>query len=432
MNIDLARYDSSIRQTTLANGLRVLHIPRSGDSKLHVTTVFATGVRYESLELAGISHFLEHSMFRGSRRFPSSAALAEAFEWLGGEWNAATGTEHTEFWYTGTTRNRSSALDLFAEFIIHPTLTNVDTERQIILRELQGELNEAGVSTDPTWHLADLVWPGTSFALPILGTPESIERIDHAALERHRLSFYRPDNAVVCVVGDKDSDGVFRDVDTFFGKMPAGKGPLMRPQPLTSWTGPAAAQRENPDNEYQLQIAFIGEGLYSPKATEYDLVARILGDGFSSRLARRIREELGIVYDISSDASLYQDVGTLNISTAVSDADLDEFCVELAKITRDLADKGPTQDELARCKERALVDLELIPADPATSAFRVAWNTLCKRPVALGPVAEKIRAATTESVRQVCAELLRPERFAAIALGPKKSGIEQRILRTLG
>jgi zinc protease len=371
-------------------------------------------------------------MFRGSTRFPTSAALAEAFEWLGGEWNAATGTEHTEFWYTGTTRNRSSALDLFAEFIINPTLTNVDTERQIILRELQGELNEVGVSTDPTFHLAGLVWPGTSFALPILGTPESIERIDHAALEHHRRSFYRPDNAVVCVVGDEDSDGVFRDVERFFGTMPAGKTPLRKPQPLSKWKGPAAAQRENPDNEYQLQIAFIGEGLYSPKATEFDLVARILGDGFSSRLARRIREELGIVYDISSDASLYLDAGTLNVATAVSDADLDEFCSELSKITQDLAAHGPSADELSRCKERALVDLELIPADPATAAFRLAWNTLCQRPVALVPVAEKIRAATPESVRSLCAELLRPERFAAIALGPKKAGIEQRILHALG
>jgi len=415
---ELARFDQSIKQATLGNGLRVAHIPRHSDQRIYMTAVFGTGVRYEDPEFAGLSHFLEHSLFRGSRRYPTSAALSEAFEWLGGEWNAATGTEHTEFWYSGIARNRKLATELFADFLGFPTLGNIETERQIILRELQGELNEYGVSTDPTFHIAALMYPGTPFAMPILGTPDSLAKIDRAALELHRSRFYRPDNMVVVVVSPGDSDAIFRDVETAFADMPAGSGPVPKAAPLPKWKGPKAIHHENPDNEYLLQIAFGCASMWSPEAQAIDLVSRIVADGFSSRLARRLREELGLVYDISSDVTLYQDSGTLNIATAVSEADVDALGHELFNALGELAANGPGDQELARCRERSLVDLELIPSEPASAAFRTAWHLLHGKSFSLTASRERVLALTRADVREQCGKLFRRDNLAVVALGP--------------
>lgn len=115
-----------------------------------------TGARLEKSSELGISHFLEHMMFRGSERYPKFTDLAEAFEWLGGEWNAATGHEHTEYWYSGIHHTAPEIIELFADFLEHPKLTDIDIERNIIARELDGETNDHGHSTDLDYHIACL------------------------------------------------------------------------------------------------------------------------------------------------------------------------------------------------------------------------------------------------------------------------------------
>src|SRR4051794_25590431 len=130
-----------------------------------------TGSRLETGPFPqGVSHFLEHMMFRGSSRYPEFTRLAEAFEWLGGDWNAATGHEHTEYLYSGIRHTAADVIALFADFLETPQLTDIEVERAIILRELDGETNDHGHSTDLDYHVATLLWPGTTMAQPIIGT----------------------------------------------------------------------------------------------------------------------------------------------------------------------------------------------------------------------------------------------------------------------
>jgi predicted Zn-dependent peptidase len=145
-------------QFSLPNGMTAVHCPLPGDNRAYAGLVIRTGSRNEHLAQLGVSHFLEHMMFRGSKAHPSFRQLAEAFEWLGGEWNAATGAEHTEYWYAGTISNLEPALAALAEFMENPALLDMEIERQVILQELQGELNEFGNSTDLSFHTACHMW----------------------------------------------------------------------------------------------------------------------------------------------------------------------------------------------------------------------------------------------------------------------------------
>jgi predicted Zn-dependent peptidase len=145
----LEAFDTGWRARALPNGMTALHVPMPHDDHFFLGVMIKAGSRLESGDHPpGVSHFLEHMMFRGSARYPEFTRLAEAFEWLGGDWNAATGQEHTEYWYSGIRHTAPEVIELFADFLESPQLTDVETERNIILRELDGETNDHGHSTD--------------------------------------------------------------------------------------------------------------------------------------------------------------------------------------------------------------------------------------------------------------------------------------------
>ena len=174
----LKRFDSCWTGRSLANGMTAVHVPAPDRESFYLELMIRAGSRLERPETAGAAHFLEHMMFRGSKRFPEFTALARAFESLGGEWNAATGHEHTEYSYHGIKHNRVEAMELFHEFLQNPRLVDLAVERKVILREMEGDLNEHGHSLDTGQHIAGLVWPGSSLEQPILGTRESLLAMD--------------------------------------------------------------------------------------------------------------------------------------------------------------------------------------------------------------------------------------------------------------
>src|SRR5690606_26458131 len=131
--------------------------------------------------------------------------------------------------------------------------------------------------------------------------------------------------------------------------------------------------------EYEIQLSFLATNEWSEDAPVYDLIARILSDGFCSRLARRLREELGLVYDISASTTLGIDTGTLDVHASCAQDQLDEFLRELFALLREFVTKGPTEDELERAIVRAVVGIELSPSVPEGIGARLAWATLCGR-----------------------------------------------------
>lgn len=425
-------FDINWTTLVLDNGIRVIHTPLRHDSRLYLGLVVPTGSRHEPANKLGLSHFLEHMMFRGSQKFPTFRALAESFESLGGEWNAATGTEHTEYWYSGTLNNFDDVAEKFGEFFRSPMLQDIDIERQVILRELEGELNEFGLSTDISYQVAAHMWTKHPLARPILGTSATISAITHADLLAYRAQHYQPNQIVICCVGGEPKAGkrILRTIDRHFKSY----NPLAAAQVSTKkskslpkntllkapkFNGPLAAIVKNTDNEYQLQMSFACEGQWSPKTALYEIIVRILGDGFSSRLPGRLREELGLVYDIHADTTLYTDGGTLNLTAAVNGDRINQYMIEIHKILAAMAQSGPTLLETTKAKRRALCDLELLLHDPGAVGFRLAWLTANGRDPDLSRVTRRLAEVTPAKVRDACRELFRPKNLCIVAIGPQ-------------
>ena len=423
----LEKTDSQWTEWVMKNHLRCLHIPLpKDDPRFQITLLVGTGSRLEPTEISGISHLLEHMMFRGCAKHPSFTDLSEAFERLGGEWNAATGHEYTEFYFNGTVGNIDPAMELFADFILRPALTDLDTERRIVLRELEGELNENGVSTDPDFHISTKIWPGTSMSMPIIGTPETLNAITINHLKDWFNKWYTPANSVICTVGG-DSKLVSQLLEKYFGQWQSNIQNSPAPPVRSQFRGPCAFWIENSDNEYQIQMSFICEGTGSHKTATYELLSRILSDGFSSRLTRRIREELGLVYDISSDLHQYDGMGLFNITASVLGENLKPFFKEVFSVLANIC-KSPIQfDELERHKHRALIDLDITTSEPSALAWRGSWAKLSKTEAKLAVWAKKYSGISSEDILKIAQEIFNPENLCATALGPNDFGIDHEL-----
>ncbi len=429
----LADFERTIKRRRLPNGLTALHVPSPHSDQFYIGQMVRAGSRLEPKDRYGVSHFLEHMMFRGSGLHPDFSKLAEAFESLGGDWNAATGHEHTEYWYSGIVHTAEEVTRLFADFLENPRLSDIEIERNVIERELDGETNDHGHSIDLDLHIAALFWPGSTMAHPILGTRETIEAMTVDKLRDYRDRHYAPGNMAVCVVGGDDSPQWMEMIERHFGRHRealAGKDRAPFPE-VPAFQGPKSKWIEHSDNEYEIRLSFLVDGEWSENALRYDLVSRILADGFCARLTKRLREELGLVYDISAFTVLGNDFGTIDVSASCAQDELDHFLRELLALLKKFAAEGPGEEELHRIATRSLVDLELSPSHPETIATRLSWAAICGQAQSFAEDRERITSAGIRDVRGLSQQIFRQSRAALAVLGPAGDDIDARINKVL-
>ncbi len=429
----LAKFEQRCSVRSLPNGMRAIHVPNPDEESFYLELMIRAGSRLEKEEHSGTAHFLEHMMFRGSKNYPEYTALARAFETLGGDWNAATGHEHTEYSYAGIRSNGLQAMRLFHEFLESPRFNELEVERKVIVRELEGDLNEHGHSLDTGQHIAALLWNGCSLAVPIIGRRESLESLKLDQLTTYRDRHYIPANMTILAVGGDDTPAVLDSMEELFGEH---RGHLKdaKPEPfpaLSRFKGPAVQWVENSDNEYAVQVSFRTEGEWSKKVFAYGIIARVLADGFCSRLCNRLRETLGLVYDIEASAGHFLSTGSLDITASIHPDHVDRFFPELFSILRDLADNGLTEEEMSRTRLRALVDIDLMTGSPEEFGSSLAWGSLCGEKVSLIDDRAKTIHLQASDIQTICRELFTPSNTAAVILGPEGDDLETRILQFL-
>jgi predicted Zn-dependent peptidase len=415
----LDRAEAAVAMRTLPSGLTIVHVKRTEDARFWLGATVRAGARTETQAEAGVSHFLEHMMFRGSRLHPDFARLAAAFEWLGGDWNAATGMEATDYWYSGVSATAAEVIELFCDFLETPRFGDLETERAIVRREIEGDLNDHGHSTDLGWHASTLLWSGSSMANPILGTPATIGRFTTETLHAYRDRCYVPTGMALIAIGGDESTldrlarqaGGLRSAHAKRTRLEYAKPP--------KFEGPAVKWVEHSDNEFEVRLVFaLGGGDGSDDGLKAQVAGRVLADGFSSRLVRRLREERGLVYDIDAYATLDHDIGTLDISATCVAESLDSFVEELLVCLADLAANGPTEEESARAVVREVVDLDLMPTDPSRLAGRLSRSVLFGRTPSFVQERRRIEGFSRDDMAKFFAKTVRAVNAALVVLGP--------------
>ena len=304
------------QRSVLDNGLTVLTVRMPLVRSVSVAYFFGAGSRYESDQEAGVSHFLEHLLFKGTRKRPEAQMISGFIERLGGYMNAATDREMTMYWTKVARPFFPEALDLLTDMALNSALDPVELERErkVILEEISSVDDSPASKVDVL--IDEAVWPGQPLGRDVAGTKDSVSGISRDMIIGYLGSQYSANNTVLAVAGDLEHEGVVAAVRSETEGWKTGTPrPWIRSVPPTR--GPVAVMENRKTQQAHFILGLRGLSSQHPHRYALDLLNTILGEGMSSRLFVELREKLGLAYDVHSSVSHYLDDGVINVYAGV-------------------------------------------------------------------------------------------------------------------
>src|SRR3990170_650321 len=408
------------QRTTLPNGLRILTSSMPHTYSVSASLYVATGSRYERDAEAGVSHFLEHMLFKGTEKRPTAREIAEAIDGVGGMMNGGTDREYTVYYIKVARPHLELALDVLFDLVRRPLLDEAEVakERQVVLEEL------AMVADSPA-QLADLLldavlWPDQPLGRDVAGTPESVAHIDRAMTQEYLRRQYVPNSMVVALAGNVRHQEVVDAIWQAAGDWPAGAPSSWFPS--TNGRGPRWAVRYKQTEQAHVCLALRGLPLNHPDRYALSFLSVILGEGMSSRLFLELREKRGLVYDINSYVSHFLDTGAFSVYLGVDPKNaaqaLQVVLAELARLRQD----GPSGEELTKARELSKGRLLLRMEGTRNVSGWIGGQELLLGTVrsAEQAVAE-MEAVTLEDLQRLARELIVPDQLHLAIVGPYRS-----------
>lgn len=414
--------------TVTQRGLRVITTPMPHTRSASISIFVGAGSRYEEEEIAGISHFVEHMMFKGTVRRPTPKEISEAIEGVGGVLNAATDKELTVYWAKVPSQHFELAMDVLSDNLLHSRLDPQDIERErlVILEEL------SMIYDSPTdlvnMMIDEVVWPDQPLGRDTAGTRESVSAMTRSKLQEYMARLYGPLNTVVAIAGDVSPERAEEAAERYFAEWDSQAQGSWFPA-IDGQSGPRVSLRSKRTEQANLCLAVQGLPAEHPDRYAQDVMNTILGEGMSCRLFIEIREKLGLAYDVHSYVNHFRDTGShvvfAGVDTKKANQTVQAILQELAKL-RD----GVPEEELIRAKEsmkgRLLLRLEDTRAVASwTGAQELLRNSILTVDEALA----LIDSVTSEDIRRVAGYLFVKERLNLAIVGPYRS--EDRFLNLL-
>jgi len=416
---------------TLPNGLTVVTVEMPHIHTMEVSMFVRAGLRYENLQNNGISHFLEHMMFRGNGKYPNSIALNMEFENIGRDLRASTLGEYTQYGFSPHVSQLDKGLELFSEFFSSPTFPEIEIERGIILEEYFEELNEEGVNIDINNQACKLLYPETPMAWPTIGTEETIKNIQTEMLKEYFDRHYVPGNMVLAFAGPIDHAEVIDLSKKYFSVLKNGNEPFSKNHFIDSISeeqkSPGLHFQEDSDSQIELQVCFRSCSYNDPDFLVLALISRVFDDGFTSRLQRVLREERGLVYSVECRATSMSDLGTMDFDVTVRPEKVVEVTRILLKEITTFAKEGPTESELAHIKKRYFFDLDSELDDPYKQVVRYAFPHLYSSEMSLQEERELIESITAKKMLEVAEKVFEAKNLNLILVGPYTSELKSRL-----
>ncbi|HEX3548845.1 MAG TPA: pitrilysin family protein [Candidatus Elarobacter sp.] len=406
-----------IRTTTLPNGLRVLTERMSHVRSATVGVWCDVGSSYEPAERRGISHLLEHMVFKGTER-RTARDIAEAMDAVGGELNAMTDKETTCFYAHVVDRHLPLAVDVLADMLQHARFDAADLarERQVVLEEIKMYDDSPGEVIHD--RFARVLWRGANLGDPTIGFSRTVAAITRDDLIAWRASRYAPSTVFITAAGNVHHDAVVELVADAFGTF---GGDAVAPVPETPRFTPALDLAVDETEQAYVLLGTPGLGLRDERRYALSVLDTILGGGMSSRLFQSVREERGLAYEISTFQQGYRDAGLFGVSAGCTPERVQE-CVDVVAAELDrLLDRGVRRDEIERAREHLKGNLTLALESTFNRMARLARNLLVHgRQIATEEVEARFDAVTLDDVDALARTLLAPAHRGLCVLGPEE------------
>ena len=403
------------RKTTLANGLRIVSESIPYMSSVSLGIFAGTGSRHETPAEQGVSHFIEHLMFKGTYR-RSAKDIAEMVDDVGGQLNAATDRENTCYYIQVLPEHLSLGMDILSDMLLNSKFADVDVEkeRQVVLEEIS--LYED--SPDELIHDLHMnsLWPGHALGRNILGTRETIAAMNRQAIIDYRMRHYVPDNLVIAAAGNLTHEQLVELSQLYWADV-SGKSQTV--VDLTPTFVAARLLQEKDIEQLHVCLGTPGVAHDSPQYYASHVLNTILGGGVSSRLFQSIREDRGLAYSVCSYPSSFRDTGLMTIYAGVSPENSREVIEITNAILSDIRLNGVRPDEIKRAKEQLKAGLMFSMESSASRMSRVGRAEISSREY-LSPekLAAKVDAVSLEQLFELAQPLYQPETTCMTALGP--------------
>jgi predicted Zn-dependent peptidase len=371
-----------------------------------------TGSRNEAPAQAGVSHFLEHLLFKGTARY-SAIEISELFDGLGASVNAATGKETTHLHARFLDEHTEAVFDLLAEMLLAPTYPEIDSERDVVLEEIAMYEDEPQDRVHDI--LAEAVFGEHPLGRRVLGEAEVISSIPVPDIEAYRSGRYTGAHVVVGAAGHLEHERIVALAERLVSPPAGGNGAVDAEAP-----GAAGRLRFYPTDTEQYHICFGAPGIVRDDERRYALAVldSIFGGSTSSRLFREVREKRGLAYSVGSYNEQYTDSGLVATYVGTREDNVEEACAVIGAELERLRSEPVSGEELARAKENVKGRLVLSAESTAARMSRISRATLFGLPIeSLDAMLAKVDAVEVEQLSELAAELYGPERLSAACVG---------------
>jgi predicted Zn-dependent peptidase len=429
-----ARAAAPHQRSVLPNGLRVVTQPMPTARSVAVGLFVGVGSRREDQAHAGLSHLLEHLVFKGTRRYPEAGGLSEAVEGCGGGVNAATDRELTIYTARVPAEAASRALEVVSDLVLSPLLRPRDLigEKPVIVDEIRMYVDSPG---DHVFSIFDeLLFGSHPLGREIAGTPRSVRRARHETVVEHWQRWYRPANLVLAAAGSIRHDDVLKTAASWFESEPTTSAPTHLPPPLEA-PSPTPAGSVRVDfrrlSQGNLCIGMPGVSRADPDRWALDLLGAVLGDGMSSRLFLELRERRSLTYDVSTFGATFADCGTFGVHAGFDPEQAPAVVAAILEQLERVVQEPITPAELDRARAFTRGRLELrMEETGSVASWLGTGESLLPRILTVDEVIERLEALTADDLLRVARSYVRPDLARLAVLGPFRSRLRfERMLQ---
>ena len=406
------------KKTILKNKLRVITVPIKNANSVTFLILVGTGSKYESKDINGISHFLEHMFFKGTKKRPSTLKIAETLDMVGGEYNAFTSKEVTGFWAKVDKSHKDAALDWISDIFLNSKFDEKEIEREkgVIIEELNMYLDTPMVYVSELWE--KLLYGDQPAGRRVIGEKDNIISFNRQKIADYYHGHYSSSNTIVCVAGDITSEETEEKIKNVFASMPE-KIVENKMKAKEFQKKPEVLIHNKKTDQTHFCLGVRGYNLFHPKRYALVLLSIILGGNMSSRLFIKVRERNGLAYSIHTSADNSTDTGYLVTQAGIDHKNLEKSIKLILNEYKDLKNKTVAEKELQKAKDylKGTMSLSLDSSDAQASFFGL--QELLEG-IILSPEEKfkKIDQVTVDDVKKTAEDIFLPEKLNLAVIGP--------------
>jgi len=406
------------KKTILNNGLRIITVPMESANSVTVLILVGTGSKYETKEINGISHLLEHMFFKGTEKRPSTLKISEILDSVGGEYNAFTSKEITGFWAKVDKKHTDIALDWISDIFLNSKFdeNEMNREKTVIIEEMNMYLDTPTAYIGELWE--KLLYGDQPAGWRIIGEKENILSFNRKKVLDYYSSHYSPSNIIVCVAGGIKSDEISQKIKKYFANS-KGEKKSIKIKVKESQLKPEVLLHNKKTDQTHFCLGVRGYNLFDKRRHALALLSIILGGNMSSRLFIKVRERNGLAYSIHTSADSTTDTGYLVTQAGIDHKNLEKSIKLILEEYKNLKDKKITKKELQKAKDylKGITSLSLDSSDTQAS-FYAAQELLEGKILTPEEKFEAIDQISVNDIKKVAEDIFAPEKLNLAVIGP--------------